>query len=63
METVVHWFLYCKDTTWWRDDLKSRGCRSMEWEKMLDKEKVVDMLHRESGLRQMIEKLQEARFG
>ena len=50
----------------WRDDLKSIGCRSMGWEEMSDEEKVVDLLHRgsiDSGLRQMIEKLWEARFG
>ena len=65
VEDMVHWFLYCSNTTWWRDDLKSRGCRSMGWEEMSDV-KVVDLLHRgsiDSGLRQMIEKLWEARFG
>ena len=29
VEDVVHWFLYCGNTTWWRDDLKTRGCSSM----------------------------------
>ena len=66
VEDVVHWFLYCSDTTWWGDDLKSRWCRSMGGEEMSDEEKVVDMLDRGSidrELRQMIEKLWEARFG
>jgi hypothetical protein len=62
---VAHWFLYCSNTTWWRDNLKSRWCRSMGWEEMSDEEKVVNLLHRgsiDSGLRQMIEKLWEERF-